>query len=129
MCEFGRREPKLRFSSKSDFYKALGLLARAVESHACTIVKENNQEQGAWTEEFRIRITSNPNGVFDTYFSGKVTKGVGSVVGRINNNEYISEISTNNYIPIDHSNIDIPNVKSTVPPEYIGDFEYGYGLI
>lgn len=130
MCEFGAREPKIRFQNKCDFYRSVGLIARGIETGTCYLVYEENHLQGAWAEEYRIGILSNPNGVFDSVFPGKVMKGTGGLVGRINNNEYIRELIASFGLPIGKGqSIDTRLIRQSIPGEYQGCFQDGYDLL
>lgn len=125
--KYGARKPYLEFRDHEHFYIALGLLARSVELFVCKLVCEHNEDQGAWAEEYRIQIYQH-NEIFKDIFGSKVTAGVNSILGRINNNQYVKEISNNNNIN-QKEPFDSTLVRNTVPKMFIEAYDYGYALI
>uniref|UniRef100_UPI001C9757B5 hypothetical protein n=1 Tax=Yersinia rochesterensis TaxID=1604335 RepID=UPI001C9757B5 len=81
--KYGTRRPFLLFDSENFFFEALGFLAKAVELGLCRITLENNQEQGAWGQEYRIYIYSHDD-FFRFYYKNKVTAGNKGCIGRVN---------------------------------------------
>ena len=122
---FGKRRPYLEFQSNSHFFEALGFLVQSAVQGNCRFVIENNQEQGAWTQEYRIQIFNN-RPLFEQFFIGKVTEGVGQCIGRINNNPYLEHIMNvyNVQIPI----VNVQDIRVTIPTQYIVDFDQGVSV-
>lgn len=119
---FGKRSPYLEFQNNSHFFEALGFLVQSAVNGTCRFVIEDNQEQGAWGQEFRIQIFDN-RPLFEQFFTDKVTKGVGLCIGRINNNPYLEHIMNvyNVQIPI----VNVQNIRVTIPTQYTVDFDRG----
>ncbi|MGZ8236601.1 MAG: hypothetical protein ACXWTY_01855 [Methylobacter sp.] len=127
---FGDRAPYLEFNDEHAYYKSLGFLVRGIESGICKIVHENNQDQGAWGEEYRIQIFGRKE-VFDELFreqtKSRVSAGVGRCLGRINCNQYIEKIKDKNKVNL-NGPVDTDLVITTVPEQYQSDFDDGYSL-
>mgnify|MGYP003401100615 FL=1 len=120
--------PQIQFTSESQYYEALGYLAK---SDGSTKIKwEDNDIKGtAWGKEGRIEFfISNPliSGTY-TYTAGNG----GKVLSRVNCNEFIKHINQkHNFINIKNQT-DKQNknaIKSTIPEEYLNDFNYGLTL-
>lgn len=121
---FGSRSPYLEFSNEQHFYYALGFLVRSIENGACKLVWEDNQVQGAWGHECRIQIFDRLL-EFEKLYTGRVSAGVGNILGRINCNQYLE------YLTLHHSfsfrfEPDYHSVKATVPTARQEDFDHGY---
>ncbi|ODB36212.1 hypothetical protein BB427_15880 [Pseudoalteromonas sp. BMB] len=121
---FGSRSPYLVFSDEKRFYYALGFLVRSIETGACKLVWENNQNQGAWGHECRIQIFERL-AKFENLYSGRVSAGVGKILGRINCNQYLEYLTSHHCFSF-QSEPDYQSVKATVPTAYQQDFESGY---
>lgn len=121
MRNYGKQN-QISFNSDSQYYKALGYLAKS--DGTTSLTWENNKEQGAWGSEGRIHFyVDNPK--ISGYF--KHTKGTGNIVSRVNCNEFILNLYQNhNFINANNQNIE--NIRSTVPSQYIDDFNYGLTL-
>ena len=122
---FGKRSPYLKFQNNSHFFEALGFLVQSATNGACRFVIEDNQEQGAWGQEYRIQIFNNRS-LFDDFFIDKVTKGIGLCIGRINNNQYLEHIINNHNVQI--PNVNVQNVRVTIPTQYKIDFDRGVSV-
>lgn len=121
---FGSRSPYLNFSHEQHFYYALGFLVRAIETKACKLVWENNQNQGAWGYECRIQIFDRLAD-FKNLYTGRVSAGVGNILGRINCNQYLEYLTQHHGFSF-QSVPDFHSVKATVPVNFQQDFNDGY---
>ncbi|PRQ63872.1 hypothetical protein [Vibrio sp. V01_P9A10T6] len=121
---FGSRRPYLVFSDERHFYYALGFLVRSIETRACKLVWENNQHQGAWGHECRIKIFDRLF-EFKTLYTGRVSAGVGNILGRINCNQYLEHLTLHHSFSF-QSEPDYQSVKATVPTARQQDFDDGY---
>ena len=117
------RSPKLTFVNESHYYEALGFLLRNLIDNNCRLVNEQNQNQGAWSNECRVQIFNNRDG-FLHYFGDKVSAGVGACLGRINCNEYIEHIERVHHIVRD--NYSLLASRNSIPALHIADFDAGY---
>ena len=106
---------QVHFSDAHEYYYVLGLLARAKRT---SLVWEHNEEQGAWSSEGRIHIHADI-GLFSTNFN--ITAGRGSVLGRVNCNDYVSALQTQHNFALGATQ-SIPLIMTTVPQEYLDDF-------
>ncbi|RXJ95502.1 hypothetical protein CRU94_07170 [Arcobacter sp. AHV-9/2010] len=114
--------PQIQFTSESQYYKALGYLAKS--DGTSSIHWEHNENQGAWGSEGRIHFyISNPP--IPGYF--KLTEGTGNVINRTNCNEFIQNIVTNNMFVMGGTQ-NVTNIRATIPPKFISDFNYGLTL-
>ena len=120
---FGTNTPsQIQFNNKNEYYQALGYLAKS--DGTSPIHWENNEKQGAWGSEGRIHFYIN-NPKIPGYF--KHTKGTRNIVSRINCNEFVSNLYQNhNFVNGIRQNIG--RIKSTIPRQYIDDFNYGLFL-
>ncbi len=121
---FGSRSPYLVFSNEQHFFYALGFLVRASETKACDLVWEDNQDQGAWGHECRIRVYDRL-AEFKNLYTGRVSAGVGNILGRINCNQYIEYLTQHHKFRL-QSVPDYHSVKNTVPVDFRQDFDDGY---
>lgn len=114
--------PQIQFTSESQYYQALGYLAKS--DGTSSIHWEHNENQGAWGSEGRIHFyISNPP--IPGYF--KLTAGTGNIINRTNCNEFIKNIVTcHNFIMGSSQNI--ANIRNTIPVEYVNDFNQGLTL-
>lgn len=114
---------QIQFANEHEYYKFLGFLARSDGS--TSIVWEHNEEQGAWGSEGRIQIYREtlPNGIGTFYLSA----GVGKIRSRINCNEFIENLYENhNFVQGDKQVIE--DIVSTIPSQFVNDFENGLNL-
>ncbi|QBX63355.1 hypothetical protein [Dehalococcoides mccartyi] len=109
---------QVHFSDAHEYYYVLGLLARAKRT---SIVWEHNEDQGAWASEGRIHVQADI-GLFSTNFS--ITAGTGSMLGRVNCNDYVSSLQTQHNFALGTTQ-SIPLIMATVPQKYIDDFIRG----
>ena len=112
--------PQIQFQNESEYYQALGFLAKS--DGTTSIHWENNENQGAWGSEGRIHFyVENP--LITGYF--KATGGTGNILSRTNCNDFIKNIVTyNNFVMGSVQNIE--NIKKTIPSEYMNDFNIGF---
>lgn len=115
---------QLVFSSTSEFFESIGLLCKP---GIVSIYHEDNDEQGAWGKEERIHVLKDPNKFTDA-LKAKFTKGRGSVLYRINCNEFIQELIDN--YGFSYGTIQSPaSIRAIVLANYpalVVDFDRGY---
>lgn len=117
---FGKTN-KLNFKDEHEFFFTLGFLA---SKRRTSFTWEDNHIKGnAWGPEGRIHCLKDLD-LFPTPLKNKFTKGTGSILKRINCNEYVKYLSKNHSI---YSN-NIEDIASTVPPKYLNDFFRGLNL-
>jgi len=110
---------QINFNNESEYYQALGYLAKS--DGTTSLTWENNEEQGAWGSEGRIHFyISNPQ--ITGYF--RHTKGTGKIISRVNCNEFLLNLHQNHNF-INGLRQDIEAIRTTIPPQYIADFNYG----
>ncbi len=110
---------QISFNSDTEYYQALGYLAKS--DGTTSLTWENNEEQGAWGSEGRIHFyIDNPK--ITGYF--RHTKGTGNIISRVNCNEFLLNLHQNHNF-VNGNKQDIDDIRSTVPAEYISDFNYG----
>lgn len=109
------------FKDEDEFYFTLGFLAKSDKT--TRFVFERNSQQGARTDEYRIHCLKNlatfPNALFNAFTSGR-----GSVLHRINCNEYIDLLISSFGFEI----IEVQNavlIRSKVPTKYLTSFNKG----
>ncbi len=112
---------QIQFADEHEYYKFLGYLAKSDGS--TSLVWEHNEAQGAWASEGRIQILS----PIPYPFQLQETAGVGNILSRVNCNEFIENLRSNHNFVIGKTQ-NIPNVRSTIPTEYIADFDEGLNL-
>lgn len=118
---FGTRN-KIRFNNEHEFYELLGFLAKSDRS--TSLVWEHNEKQGAWGSEGRIQFhTLNHPFKANLPYSA----GVGSITNRVNCNEFIKNLNVNHgFIMGGQQNVD--TIRTTIPTQYLPDFERGLNL-
>ena len=117
---FGSRW-QIQFADEHEYYKFLGYLAKS--DGTTSLVWEHNEDQGAWASEGRIQILS----PIPYPFQLQKTAGVGNILSRVNCNEFIENIRINHKF-ITGKYQDIVNIRTTIPEEYMMDFEEGLAL-
>ncbi len=117
---FGSRG-QIQFADEHEYYKFLGYLAKS--DGTTSLVWEHNEDQGAWASEGRIQILS----PIPYPFQLQETAGVGNILSRVNCNEFIENIRINHKF-ITGKYQDIVNIRTTIPEEYMMDFEEGLAL-
>ncbi len=118
---FGTKN-QVHFASENEYYQFLGYLAKSDGS--TSIAWEHNEEQGAWGSEGRIKIYIDDFPFIENF---DLTAGVGSIISRINCNEFVESIATDhNFILGDAQNVD--DIRNTIPAEYLSDFNHGLNL-
>lgn len=120
--QFFGKDNQIQFPNENGFYQFLGYLAKSDGS--TRIVHENNQNQGAWAHEIRIQVLKPlPRGPW----SVRETAGNGNIISRINCNEFLENIINNHSFVIgDFQNI--PQIRQTIPQQYLADFDAGLSL-
>ena len=112
---------QVQFADEHEYYKFLGYLAKS-DGSTC-LVWEHNEEQGAWASEGRIQILR----LLPYPFNLSLTAGVGNILWRVNCNEFIENIRINHNFTtgtIQNS----PAIRSTIPTQYLQDFDDGIAL-
>lgn len=119
-ANFGNNNPpQISFSNESEYYQALGYLAKS--DGTTSIHWEHNENQGAWGSEGRIHFYI-INSAIPGYF--KSTKGRDKVVSRTNCNEFIENIVKNNgFVMGGVQNQTL--IRNTIPTQYQSDFDNG----
>ncbi len=119
---FGTKN-QISFSNKNEYYELLGYLAKS--DGTTSIHWENNQNQGAWGSEGRIHFyVAQPTNLSANLLH---TKGANNISTRVNCNEFIENITINhNFIMGDIQ--DQNSIRSTIPANYIPDFNRGLNL-
>lgn len=110
---------QIRFANEHEFYTLLGYLAKSDGS--TSLVWERNEEQGAWGSEGRIQIY-----VANMPRIGQLTltAGVGSIVNRVNCNEFVKNIVEDHRFVYGRVQ-DIKRIRELIPDEYQPDFDAG----
>lgn len=111
------------FNTPADYYEFLGYLAK--DDGTTRLVWEDNDKQGAWTTEGRIQFyITPPVGLCARLHH---TKGVGSIVSRVNCNDFIKHIKNHHCFILDGSQ-NIATIRGSIPPVHITDFDRGLAL-
>lgn len=109
------------FANEHEYYMFLGYLAKS--NGSTSLVWEHNENQGAWASEGRIQVYS----PIPYPFQLQQTAGVGNILYRVNCNEFIENIRANHgFVTGDIQ--DIPAIRSTIPSQYVSDFNAGLAL-
>ena len=114
---------QLRFENNEEYYYSLGLLCK---SNWFSIVYEHNSQTNSWADAFRIQYSGCSIEKLPTGFRNALR-----TQQRINNNEYVENLYHNHNFCYDGNKYiygDYNNVRSTVPEEYIQNFDLGYNL-
>lgn len=114
------RDDQLSFADQEEYYYALGLLCN---SDWFSIVYEPNSITNSWTDAFRIQCARCPVELPPAFKDALRTQR------RINNNEYVENLYINHKFDYDGGKYitgDYNKVRTTVPKEYIADFDEGY---
>ncbi len=118
---FGTRN-QVQFNNEHEYYELLGFLAKS--DGTTSLVWEHNENQGAWGSEGRIQF-------FTSTLTFTVTlphtAGVGNIVSRVNCNEFIENLNRNHHFVMGGIQ-DISAIRTTIPEEYLADFERGLNL-
>jgi len=109
---------QISFNSDTEYYQALGYLAKS--DGTTSLTWENNENQGAWGEGRIHFYIENPQ--ITGYF--RHTKGTGNVVSRVNCNEFLANLYQNHNF-VNGATQDIDAIRTTIPSKYISDFNYG----
>jgi len=113
---------QVHFSDAREYYYALGFLASAKRT---SLHWEHNEEQGAWGSEGRIHCYKELS-LFPPSFI--ITAGTGTALGRINCNDYVTELVETHHFTFGRVNQDITLIMSTVPNWYRADFLRGVAV-
>lgn len=114
---------KIIFASDIEFFEALGILCNI--NNNIKLVFERNDLQGARGPEGRMEFFLNRN--YPLYFVNSFTAGVGRKIHRTNNTEYRDYLMANHAI-VDGLIQNVNNVRGTIPPINIVDFDRGLVL-
>lgn len=121
--------PRLRYGQKgqvsfrnlTEYYYAMGFLA---DSRRAELRWEHNEDQGAWGSEGRIHCLI-PESRFPAFFT--FTAGRGNVYARINCNDYVGTLITENNFSYNGGWNNVEKIRKTVPEQYLKAFDDGYG--
>jgi hypothetical protein len=119
---FGTKQ-QISFNSESEYYELLGYLTKSDGS--TILVWEDNDLQGAWAKEGRILFFEIQPAALRANLLH--TAGVGNITSRVNCNEFIINIRANHSFVLGETQ-NIPNIRATVPHQYIVDFDAGLQL-
>ena len=114
---------QIQFANEHEYYLFLGYLAKSDGS--TSLVWEHNEDQGAWASEGRIQILKPLPLPYP--FNLSLTAGVGNIIARVNCNEFIENIRANHHFTIGRTQ-NIPDIRTTIPQQYISDFDDGLNL-
>lgn len=110
---------QISFNSDTEYYQALGYLAKS--DGTTSLTWENNENQGAWGSEGRIYFYIDEPQITG-YF--RHTKGRGNIISRVNCNEFLANLYQNHNF-VNGATQDIDAIRATIPSKYISDFNYG----
>lgn len=117
--KFGQKN-QVQFNSVTDYYEFLGYLAK--EDNTTKIVWECNDEQGAWGQEGRIQFyVAQPTRLHVMLHH---TLGVGSIISRVNCNEFIEHLVTHHHF-LSNGLQDRAKIRATIPIAHEADFDRG----
>jgi len=111
------------FDDENEYYIALGYLSNPKRGIRFDWENYDNK----WGIEGRIWITNSLNA--PSSLRRAFSAGTDAVDHRLNCNEYLKSIIRYNNIPNGRLvNSYISNIKSTVPPKFVSDFDHGFNL-
>jgi hypothetical protein len=124
---YGRMK-QLTFQSEEDLYTSIGFLANA----NIRIYTEDNDinlsgGEGAWANEWRMSFASIPNNTPPSIKSSIKPNKDGSNP-RLNNKEFINDLLKTKHGFQLGDNQNIPNIRKTIPSDFIIYFENGVAL-
>ncbi len=114
---------QIQFDNKNQYYRLLGYLAKSDGS--TSIVWEHNEDQGAWGSEGRIQIYTH-NMPQIGHYTPTAGNG-GNVISRINCNEFVANLRVDHKFRYGKTQ-DIDTIRTTIPDEYLTDFESGLNI-
>lgn len=117
------QDGQLEFANQEEYYYSLGLLCN---SDWFNIVYEPNRLTNSWGDAFRIQCTKCPVVLPQAFQKALRSQD------RINNNAYVENLHTNHnfvYDGIKYISGDYASVRTTVPAEYLDDFDSGYNAL
>jgi len=119
---FGTKQ-QITFNLEAEYYELLGYLSKS--DGTTVIVWEHNDEQGAWAKEGRILFfNAQPVTLRASLLH---TAGIGNIISRVNCNEFILNLRADHHFVLGETQI-IPNIRGTVPANYLADFDNGLQL-
>lgn len=114
---------QIQFDNENQYYQLLGYLAKS--NGSTSIVWEHNEDQGAWGSEGRIQIHTHNMPQIGHY---TLTAGNGgNVISRINCNEFVANLRVDHKFRYGKTQ-DIDTIRTTIPDEYLTDFESGLNI-
>lgn len=114
--------PQIQFNNESEYYQALGYLARNNDS--TSLNWENNELQGAWGSEGRIHFyVVNPSIPGSFSFAA----GNGRIQHRTNCNEFLNNLYQD-YGFVNGTVQNLTTIRSNIPTTYLHDFNLGLTL-
>lgn len=115
---------QIQFDTENEYYEVIGFLAKS--DGTTSLAWEDNDEQGAWGKEGRIQCYKNIS-KFPNSLNRAFTAGTGSIIRRINCNEFIQHLrDSHGFILGKEQNLS--SIKKTIPTKYQLDFERGLKL-
>lgn len=114
---------QIQFDNKNQYYRLLGYLAKS--DGRTSIVWEHNEDQGAWGSEGRIQIYTH-NMPQIGHYTPTAGNG-GNVISRINCNEFVANLRVDHKFRYGKTQ-DIDTIRTTIPDEYLTDFESGLNI-
>lgn len=140
---YGSRAPYFRFANDHEFFEVYGFLCN-IDRHGLDFQWEYNEGSGAWGNEGRIHfyqtLNGSPYNPMPTVLHNRLTAGRGSIVNRVNCNDFINELVYNYGFSINPSRpgnamtrtaqglVPPPNPEDYVPEQYLPDYDRGYNM-
>ncbi|MBX7062415.1 MAG: hypothetical protein K1X52_12215 [Pyrinomonadaceae bacterium] len=119
---FGTKK-QIQFESPEDYYEFIGFLAKG--DGTTKITWEPNHESGAWGEEGRVHFYIDHPAELKAHLLH--TAGTGTVISRVNCNEFVENIVTNHSFEPDDTQ-DSTAIRKTIPNKYLDDFDRGLAI-
>lgn len=118
---FGERNI-ITFQNSNSLYESIGYIANYRRRGLNISIETYNNK---WGEEYRIwfkDITHVPSSIYDA-----LSAGVGDFVARLNCNEFIEFLINNCGFNVGYQ-MNLQEIQSTIPHQYLTDFNRGYNL-
>jgi len=119
---FGKKQ-QITFNSEEEYYEFLGFLSK--NDGTTKLVWEENNEQGAWTEEGRILFFVNQPATLRANLLH--TAGNYNIVFRVNCNDFIEDIRTNHSFVLGETQ-NTAIIRNTIPNQFLASFDGGLHL-
>jgi hypothetical protein len=119
---FGTKS-QVSFRNEHEYYELLGFLAKS--NNTVSITWEHNEQQGAWGSEGRLEFYA-VNRPITATLSHTAGNG-GSIISRVNCNDFVQNLNKNHAF-VWGKDQPIDEIRTTIPAEYLTDFERGLTL-